>query len=283
MCHATRRREHLLRLLVCVVPLLYAPVLIHSKSPTGGPGIVEPVQDSEPPRPSPKPPSSSEPNGALQATEIPDSDRGRRPLVTASMLYDTVDLLSTVYFMFFAAHVMRILALLRVLASPIIAPCRAILSIVCWLLFGNEKEMMRLFGEMLHQALVALQIALAHAREPLMLATVWIIDVFESMLPGQSGLIHKEPDDLLAFAIYFSCLGYGLQRAARALLRALLRCKRPIRKRSAREPLLYRQEIPSDVKHPRPAWLPSDLTKLAPSTRTNGALAGLCSFCFVVF
>ena len=180
MCHATRRREHLLRLLVCVVPLLYAPVLIHSKSPTGGPGIVEPVQDSEPPRPSPKPPSSSEPNGALQATEIPDSDRGRRPLVTASMLYDTVDLLSTVYFMFFAAHVMRILALLRVLASPIIAPCRAILSIICWLLFGSEKEMMRLFGEMLHQALVALQIALAHAREPLMLATVWIIDAQSS-------------------------------------------------------------------------------------------------------
>ncbi|CAJ1367989.1 unnamed protein product [Effrenium voratum] len=220
MCHATRRREHLLRLLVCVVPLLYAPVLIHSKSPTGGPGIVEPVQDSEPPRPSPKPPSSSEPNGALQATEIPDSDRGRRPLVTASMLYDTVDLLSTVYFMFFAAHVMRILALLRVLASPIIAPCRAILSIVCWLLFGNEKEMMRLFGEMLHQALVALQIALAHAREPLMLATVWIIDVFESMLPGQSGLIHKEPDDLLVslpdssglicIGVLFGCFGAPL-------------------------------------------------------------------------
>lgn len=190
------------------------------------------------------------------------------PLLTTDMVYETADLLQTVYANFLAEHVRRqatsvwnstdqiTAAVLE--ADPIAQLCLKI---------GCQKEEVEQDVQAIYRrtrvsasSLSALAVRTSgHIQEHLADWTHVAVDHFERVMPKYEGLIPRTTGNLALFVLYLIAVLYLLLRAVGLALRLTLFalcCCRGSSREAAKPPRLYAQQVP-DIS--RPAWLPFEV------------------------
>eukprot|EP00930_Biecheleria_cincta_P101997 TRINITY_DN93660_c0_g1_i1.p1 TRINITY_DN93660_c0_g1~~TRINITY_DN93660_c0_g1_i1.p1 ORF type:complete len:343 (+),score=65.43 TRINITY_DN93660_c0_g1_i1:132-1031(+) len=224
---------------------------------------------------------------AQEAVETDDGEvplapapQGKRaPLLTTDMVYETADLLQTVYANFLADHVrMKAAAFLNstdpitsavLVADPIAQLCSKL---------GCKKEEVEQDVHAIYKktrvfasGLTALAVQTSgRIQEHMADWTHVAVDHFERVMPKYEGLIPRTTGNLTLFVMYLIAVLCVLLRAASLALRlalfVLCCCRRS--REAAKPPRLYSQQVP-DIR--RPAWLPLER---APSSAAARPRAG---------
>lgn len=201
---------------------------------------------------------------AQPQTEDVEATAGRRspswktrPLVSAEMLWDTADLMQSLYTIFLSDIVFLFWAIAWRLAYPAVAILRRFVALFCFLLGSSEEDLRHFLADAAHQTVAAIQVFGVYADRKLIPLTNWAVDWIEESFPRQVGVVQRTPADLLVFLLYLAFLTWGVVQlaftmwdAARQFGRSLLACC-PSRSIRTKPPLLYRQEVP----YVQPPWL----------------------------
>ncbi|CAE7330752.1 unnamed protein product, partial [Symbiodinium pilosum] len=106
----------------------------------------------------------------------------KRPLVSAEMLWDTVELVQTLYFIFLSDIVSLLWAIAWRLAYPALAIFRRFLALFCFILGASQEELGYFLADVAHQTVAALQVFAVYADQKLVPLTNWAIDWLEESL-----------------------------------------------------------------------------------------------------